>query len=495
MRSLVLPLKAVLVISILFLFSISSQNIFAQLANFDTVRTLISSADYDYKNPVFESKRNTGPSSTSSWLVYERYKSNGASDIIVRKASFTGYAEEVVITNSTTEQNINPAIYNDFLIWQTNKNGNWDLNYSIYNGTSWLSPQIYTPNTVSNEEQPAVLNLSDFVLVAFNRNSDIFLNKYIKATQQWDSEINVTDTISESCYYPVLESGGSPFSVVFHKMINAVNSKVRIRNFNTTAATGYTWQSGYEINLLTRPHKIRTSFSVDSYPYYLINYNNSIVPVMSGGTVGSNITTYIQGFNSFGKGVFMPFITDALTLTYFSAFGCITKRNDSTFISLCRRYAVTQNNQVRQIYISDTTGVQKFDISTPLFTGPTYKMRALWEQKINGKTALVESWAVDVINDISSAQENINYVLEQNYPNPFNPTTKINYEIKSSGFISLKVFDLLGKEVAALVNEKQNAGSYVVNFNSSEFNLPSGIYFYTLNAGEFKETKKMVMVK
>ena len=87
------------------------------------------------------------------------------------------------------------------------------------------------------------------------------------------------------------------------------------------------------------------------------------------------------------------------------------------------------------------------------------------------------------------------FLLHQNYPNPFNPSTKINYEIKSSGFVSLKVFDLLGKEVAQLVNEKQNAGSYAVDFNSTEFNLPSGIYFYTLNAGEFKETKKMVLIK
>jgi len=59
----------------------------------------------------------------------------------------------------------------------------------------------------------------------------------------------------------------------------------------------------------------------------------------------------------------------------------------------------------------------------------------------------------------------------------------------------IRYFDLLGKEVAQLVNEKQNAGSYVVDFNSSEFNLPSGIYFYTLNAGEFKETRKMVLIK
>lgn len=88
-----------------------------------------------------------------------------------------------------------------------------------------------------------------------------------------------------------------------------------------------------------------------------------------------------------------------------------------------------------------------------------------------------------------------NFSLSQNYPNPFNPSTRINYDLRNSNFVSLKVFDMLGKEVASLVNEKQNTGSYSVDFNSSEFNLPSGIYFYTLNAGEFKETRKMVLVK
>jgi hypothetical protein len=89
----------------------------------------------------------------------------------------------------------------------------------------------------------------------------------------------------------------------------------------------------------------------------------------------------------------------------------------------------------------------------------------------------------------------VNITLSQNYPNPFNPSTVIRYRLSAAGIVSLKVFDLLGKEVASLVNEKQSAGSYAVDFNSAEYNLPSGIYFYTLNAGEFKETKKMVLIK
>ncbi|MBS1494800.1 MAG: T9SS type A sorting domain-containing protein [Bacteroidetes bacterium] len=102
---------------------------------------------------------------------------------------------------------------------------------------------------------------------------------------------------------------------------------------------------------------------------------------------------------------------------------------------------------------------------------------------------------ISSVYGITSNEITDNFSLHQNYPNPFNPSTVIRYQLSVAGFITLKVFDLLGKEVAALVNEKQNAGSYSVDFNSTEFNLPSGIYFYTLNAGEFKETRKMILIK
>jgi len=83
--------------------------------------------------------------------------------------------------------------------------------------------------------------------------------------------------------------------------------------------------------------------------------------------------------------------------------------------------------------------------------------------------------------------------LFQNYPNPFNPSTNIRYRIAKTGFVNLKIFDILGKEVATLVNAKQTAGSYEVSLDGS--NLPGGVYYYTLTAGNFKETKKMVLIK
>jgi Secretion system C-terminal sorting domain len=85
------------------------------------------------------------------------------------------------------------------------------------------------------------------------------------------------------------------------------------------------------------------------------------------------------------------------------------------------------------------------------------------------------------------------YSLNQNYPNPFNPSTIINYSVPKESFVKIKVFDLLGREVKTLINENKTAGNYSVNFNAK--NLSSGIYFYTIKAGSFVQTKKMVLLK
>ncbi|MCX6162959.1 MAG: T9SS type A sorting domain-containing protein, partial [Ignavibacteriae bacterium] len=85
------------------------------------------------------------------------------------------------------------------------------------------------------------------------------------------------------------------------------------------------------------------------------------------------------------------------------------------------------------------------------------------------------------------------YSVSQNYPNPFNPSTKINFALPKSGLVTLKIYDVLGREVATLINEIKNAGSYSVDFNASA--LSSGMYFYRLESNGFKDTKKMMLVR
>jgi len=92
-------------------------------------------------------------------------------------------------------------------------------------------------------------------------------------------------------------------------------------------------------------------------------------------------------------------------------------------------------------------------------------------------------------------------LLLSNYPNPFNPSTIISYQLATNSFVTLKVFDILGNEIATLVNEEQQAGNYSVKFDATNNNqlsintLPSGIYFYQLRAGDFIQTRKMLVLK
>ncbi|MBX7044019.1 MAG: T9SS type A sorting domain-containing protein [Ignavibacteria bacterium] len=113
-------------------------------------------------------------------------------------------------------------------------------------------------------------------------------------------------------------------------------------------------------------------------------------------------------------------------------------------------------------------------------------------------TGSIRAWSVTITYGPATGVSNNTgviegYKLSQNYPNPFNPSTVINYTIPKTGLVTLKVFDISGREVANLVNEVKNAGTYDFKFYAG--NLSSGVYFYRLQSGNFVETKKMFLVK
>ena len=112
----------------------------------------------------------------------------------------------------------------------------------------------------------------------------------------------------------------------------------------------------------------------------------------------------------------------------------------------------------------------------------------------------VQVWGIDSPSGVTDKDLlAAGFQLKQNYPNPFNPSTRIQYQVSGNSQVSLKVYDLLGNEVATLVDEYKPSGSYEVDFSTVEtrhgLSLPSGVYFYKLQAGSFVETKKMVLLR
>ncbi|MFA5012033.1 MAG: choice-of-anchor J domain-containing protein [Ignavibacteria bacterium] len=110
---------------------------------------------------------------------------------------------------------------------------------------------------------------------------------------------------------------------------------------------------------------------------------------------------------------------------------------------------------------------------------------------------IANTWNLDlgVVTAVTPVVSNVpdKYSLSQNYPNPFNPATKINFAIPKSGLVTLKIYDILGREVSTLVNEVKNAGTYMVDFNAN--NLSSGMYFYKVSVNGFTDVKKMMLIK
>lgn len=111
-----------------------------------------------------------------------------------------------------------------------------------------------------------------------------------------------------------------------------------------------------------------------------------------------------------------------------------------------------------------------------------------------GSSALVDDISFGPVTAVQSENNLVkNFALNQNYPNPFNPTTKISYTVPKESFVSLKVYNILGMEVATLVNQRESPGSYNINFNGA--NLPSGIYLAKLTTADYTKTIKMTLLK
>lgn len=131
----------------------------------------------------------------------------------------------------------------------------------------------------------------------------------------------------------------------------------------------------------------------------------------------------------------------------------------------------------------DTTGILYLNLqvlNTPFGRDP-----------IDSLQIMFNNWLTPVINISNEIPDK--FFLQQNFPNPFNPSTVIRYSLAVNSYTVLKIYNVLGNEISTLVNQKQNAGRYEVDWNAKDF--PSGIYYYKLNTENFFETKQMVLLK
>ncbi len=189
---------------------------------------------------------------------------------------------------------------------------------------------------------------------------------------------------------------------------------------------------------------------------------------------------------------------DSIYNKYYSSYYCKIKNGDKYY-----------DYEVSPYIITDSLHMQINSMDTVIFIILDVDVCPICKKQFNGylNDTLVFLFSSDssriekiiplnsnIPSDVEDDNTNINsFYLSQNFPNPFNPSTKIRFSIPHSTFVTLKVYDLLGREIATIINEEKMPGNYEVNFNAN--NLSSGVYFYRIRAGSFIDTKRLILLR
>jgi hypothetical protein len=450
-----------------------------QITNLDADCRNLTRGGFEWGIPYFVFEAHTGNSSN---IYLGQYLSN--------VDSFA------VITKVTDDQfmNINPKLQysNDslFIIYQTNKNGNWDIAYLVY-WNNQLSPVYFAADSSVDEINPVVPDRHDvsfsspIQFISYEKGNSVFIKNIhilgLNETEVFhgDDSTKYNQATQENSLLAVRKVISGKSFIVYKELSNNVwgneNILVSSENCRQPKIQDFIWQPGLsytdDINGKSNIIVIENfSQPIDTlrlfeYPFY--NYNNfwTIAPLI---------------------------ITKKMDIYGYFPYTYTASRNDSLFIRV---------NKLDMVYGQYDTLLHTKVTNNHLYLGSfgfagSYNIYyTIWEDSISGNIQLFGKrylYPVGGVNDVYSPAA---YTLHQNYPNPFNPGTVINYKLMHREKVILNIYDIMGRQVCTLLNEDKPAGEYSINFNSKKYNLSSGIYFYRLTTGKYSSVKKMILLK
>ena len=331
---------------------------------------------------------------------------------------------------------------NVHIVWHDIRDGNWEIYYkrSTDNGLTW-QPDVRLTNDVSVSERASIAVLNEKVYVVWqderDNDKEIYFNKSTDNGTTWFGDIRLTNNVGES-EAPTLAVEGSNINVVWS------DSRIGIGNgeiyYKKSTDAGLNWSEDIRV---------------------------TNTPVASGRPSVSVSSNFVHiSWNEVWE-IYYTRSTD-----YGSTWETETRITNNTSDSE-NSFVVVSDSAVHLIWQDD----------------PANNDDIYYKRNPTG----------NIITDVVCISNNIptEFKLNQNYPNPFNPSTTIRFQLPASSDVKLKVYDILGNEVATLVDEYKSSGTYKVEFNlaSNISNHASGIYFYQLKAGEYLETRKMILLK
>ena len=367
-------------------------------------------------------------------------------------------------------------------------------------GSGWQTPQtVATGSESSSREKVQVADtyLYNFFYDQWEYGFAVMVKSRTLSGTQWSSATQINAHCDPIQYMGAEQTNNGYLHIIY----GGWDLYHRIYN-------GFSWSSETELSYLT-DGDVNTSLSAVSNDLYSIwkDYNSDYIKYRQYDTAplapqGLAVQPYQQGNNRYAR----------LTWQLNNEPDVFIKQNNAYEIE--RRINFLGNWGTWQVIATRSGNVSEFIDYETVGVGDAevyiaeYRMRARdYNNNISGYSSSVSiefqrfvptapggsgGWA-NKSTESSGNNISYDYNLAQNYPNPFNPTTTINYSIKSAGEVTLKIYDMLGTELASLVNESQEAGSYSVEFNAA--NLPSGMYVYRLSTNNFVDTKKLILLK
>ncbi len=468
----------------------------------------ITDFGFDVKHPSFPVPFKEG-FTLGNYLFFEVHNADSANIAMMNYNFANDEFENLVYLTRNGFINKNQDAFmisvNDCIaMWETNMNGNFDIAYSKYENGNWLPVQLATETSADETEISFVKNQLIFdcecALAVFNRNGSIFISDILADTFEEDTVFTADGDIT----YSQPKAGFQDITIGNQYLFAAAirdSANVKRELVYRTKDDSDIWGEIKTVNLTGEQNNPGLDDFCNlifdniedgkSSVYYLDLYNGVEEPEI----------IFSDDDNSYFN--FKTVFFDILTKGYYLMYPYALQKRSGGENYVVASYAYELDTSVVVSVLEPQPSIGTLGVYNYY-----YVSYSVWVDSSAGHTNLFGVKRIDAIGDVDEDENNITgFTLSQNYPNPFskgtdgNLSTEIQFSISSvekqdyaSQRVTLKIYDILGNEIATLVDEEKPPGVYQVTF-TADSKLSAGVYFYRLQIGKFFQTKKMLVLK